>query len=110
MRRVSGRQGERVRAHEHLALAVADRERRPLPRRHQRARVPGEDRGQGEGPVHPLERRGEGLCGAAPLREVPIHQAHEGFGVGFRLELGALGLEFGAQLGVVLDDAVVDRR
>ena len=106
----AGERGERQRvgAEEHLALAEADGERRPLPGAEQQAGVAGEDRGDGEGAMHPLQRGGEGFGRRQPVGQQAVEQADEGFRVGLGLEHRAAALQVGAQLGVVLDDAVVD--
>ena len=105
----AGQRGQRqgIGADEHLALAKADGERRPLPRRQQQPRMAGEDGGQREGAVHPLQRGGEGGLRRQPLVQEVIDQADEGLGIRLGLEHRALGFQFGAQFGMVLDDAVM---
>jgi hypothetical protein len=102
------RQG--VRAEIHLALAPAD---------HQRAAVAGteddpvlalDQHGQGIGPAQPVQHRLEGVQRIASGREALVDQMGHHLGVGLALKHMAGGLQFGLQLGEVLDDAVVHQR
>ena len=101
-----------VRAEEVLPLAQADDERRVAARGHHAVRVVHVHGQQGEGT---LEALGGQLHGAGQVLagRVPVDVGEEvGGHLGVRLgeELDALGEQLLAQLGVVLDDAVVDER
>ena len=67
----------------------------------------GEDGGDGEGAGDALQRGGEGLRRFQPGGEQRVQQPYKGLGVRLRLEQRTLGFEFGSQLGMVLDDAVM---
>ena len=88
--------------------AVPDGERRAAPGADEQSRVAGEDDREREGAFQLRERRGRrGLRVEAALH-VGIDQVRDDLGVGVGGELAPLGLQLGAQVAVVLDDAVVD--
>ncbi|MCY1359469.1 hypothetical protein D9M69_460410 [compost metagenome] len=103
-----GRKCDRVGAEEHLALAVADRQRRSVARRHDRRRVVLKEHGERIGAGDPLQHRMHRLAPAKALAAEPGEQMCHDLGVGVRLELGAVGNQFVLQIREVLDDAVVD--
>ncbi len=104
------RERDGVGAEIHLAVAVADRERRAFARPDQEVFLAGKQEGEREGALEPRQRQGDGGDRPGALRHLVGDEMGDHLGVGLGHELGAAGLELGAQLGEVLDDAVVDHR
>ena len=102
-----GRERDGVRAQVHLALAVADGERRALPGADHQVVLAGEDDGERERAAQPLQRRLGRLDRRQALIQIVADEVQHRLGVGLGLELVALGGELVAQLLEVLDDAVV---
>ena len=107
-----GERGERdrVRAQIHLAVAVADRERRALAGADQQILLALEQEGEREGAAQPRQRRRYRLDRRAALLHLLRHQMGDHLGVGLGAEFRALLLQLLAQLAEVLDDAVVHHR
>ena len=101
------RQRQRVRADEHLIVAEPDRQRRAVLRPDDQLGMTGEDHRQRIGPLQPPQRRTRRLDRRHAALQIQIDELGNGLGIGFGAELLALGLQFRAQFGVVLDDAVV---
>ena len=104
------RQRKAVGTDEHLVLAEAHRQRRTVLRADDQFGMAGEDHRQRIGALQPAEcraRRGDRIHAAL---EVEIDKLRHRLGVGLGGELLAFRLKFGAQFGVVLDDAVVHDR
>ncbi len=96
---------------EHLAVTDAEHQRSRPARGDDRARVVGVGEDQREVALEPAQhgqhRGREVACGLA-VAVLPGDQMHCDLGVGIAGELHPVGLQFGAQRGVVLDDPVVD--
>ena len=103
-----GRQRNGVRAQEHLAFAMADGERRAVAGADDQILVAGEHDGEREGALQPLQRIVGGLDGLCATREFARDEMGDHLGVGLRGEFVAVALQLLAQLGEILDDAVVD--
>ncbi|MNC31680.1 hypothetical protein D3C75_800080 [compost metagenome] len=104
-----GADGQGVRAQIHLALAPAD-DQRTAPARAQDQLVLALDQdGEGIGAGQAIQGRLEGVQRGQARRQLVVQQVGHDLGVGLALEDAALGLQFGLQLGEVLDDAVVDQ-
>ncbi len=103
-----GRERQRVGAEIHLAVAVADGERRALPRADQQVVMAFEQVDQREGAAQPLERREHGVRRRLAGGEFVLDHQRGDLGVGLGDEAVALGRELLAQRLEVLDDAVVD--
>ena len=110
---IGDRVGERrkrdgVGAEEHLALAMADGQRRAVAGADDQVLVALEHDGQRKGAFQPLQRvvRGRYRVGAA--LQFARDQMGDHLGVGLRGKDVAVGDQFVAQLGEILDDAVVD--
>ena len=99
-----------VGAEEHLAVAVADRQWRAAPRADQQVFFALEQERQRERAFQPRQRRRHRLDWAAAFLHFGGHEMGHHFGVGLGHELGAAGLELGAQLAEIFDDAVVNDR
>ena len=102
-----------VGAEEHLAVADADDQRGRAACGDDRARLVRVGEHQREVALQPRQHRHHGADEVARGRAVVVLPGDEvdgDLGVGVAGELDAGGLEFGAQLGVVLDDPVVDDR
>ena len=102
-----GRQRDGVGAEIHLALAVADGERRSLPRADHQVVLAGEDDGERERALQPLQGGLGRLDRRQALIQIVGDEMQHRLGVGLGLEHVALGGELVAQLLEVLDDAVV---
>ena len=103
-------EGGDIGAEEVLALADADDQRAGAAGGDDAVGILGVDGDQGEGA---LQAGGDGAHGVDDGRALVDELAEQlggGLGVGLALELDAGGLELGAQLGEVLDDAVVHQR
>ncbi len=104
------RQRDRVGAEIHLALAIADGERRALARADHQIVLAGEQEGERESAAQLLERGrhriGRRLAAFHLLRD----QMRDHLGIGLADELGAALRQLFAQLAEILDDAVVDDR
>jgi hypothetical protein len=111
LERLAGVLDERrdVGAEEVLPVPEPDDQRRVAPGRHHPRRVVGVHRDQGERALElladPLHRDRE----AEPRLELELEQLGRDLGVGLGGQGEVVGLEPGAQLGEVLDDAVVDQ-
>lgn len=100
-----------VGADEHLPVADAEHQRRRAARRDDRARFVGVGEDQREVPLQPTQHgqhRGREIARGVAVAVLAPDQVDGDLGVGVAGELDALGLEFTAQRGVVLDDPVVD--
>ena len=104
------RERDGVGAEIHLAVAVADRERRALARADQQVVLAGEQEGQREGAAQLLERRRHRLGRRLALLHLVGDQMRDHFGVGLAAEFGAVLAEPFAQLAEILDDAVMHDR
>ena len=104
------RQRQGVGAHEHLVLAVADRQRAALAGDDQEILVALEQDGQREGPLQPAHGRQGRLARRQAARQHGADQVRHDLGVGLGGEGVAVRHQLGAQLLEVLDDAVVDDR
>ncbi len=104
------RQGQAVGAQEHLVVAEADRQRRAVAGADHQLGVAGEDHRQRVGALQAGQAGPRGLAGRHAALEVEVDQLRDGLGVGLGVEALPGGLELGAQLGVVLDDAVMHHR
>ncbi len=103
-------EGGDVRAEEVLAVAESDHERGVAAGAHDdtgRILVQHE---QGEGAVQPVDDAAEGLGEVAGVLVLLADHDRRDLGVGVAVELDALRLELGLEVGEVLDDAVVDER
>ena len=105
-----GRERDRVGAEIHLALAVADRERRALARADQQIVLAREQKGQRESAAQLRKRGGDRIGRRTPLLHLAADQMRHHFGVGLGDELGAVLFELLAQFAVILDDAVMHHR
>ena len=105
-----GRQRDGIGAEEHLALAMADRQRRAIARADDQIGIVGEHDGEREGAFQPLDRGVGGLDRARAVLHRVGDEVGDDFGVGLRGEGIAVALQFLAQFGEILDDAVVDDR
>ena len=76
---------DRIRADEHLALAVADGQRAALARGDQQIGVPVEQKAQRVGPVEPRDRGTRRGLGIHALGHEMLCQKRDGFGVGIGL-------------------------
>jgi hypothetical protein len=100
-------QGQRVGGQEVLVLAHAHHQRRALARAHDAVRFVAAEHGDGVGAMQAAHGILHGFEQVAGIQVVD--QVRDDFGVGLAFEDVARGLEFGAQLIVVLDDAIVDQ-
>ena len=110
MRSVNGAKRERVRAQIHLAVAIADRERRALARADQEILLALEQIDERERSAQPAERRMNRLLGPLALFEFVLDDECGNLGIGLGRKRIAFGGEFLAQSPEILDDAVVDDR
>ena len=101
------RQGQSVRAEEHLAFAEADRQRRAASRPDQQIVAPVEQEGERESTAQAGQSGRNGLARRLAGFEFIGHQMGHDLGVGFGREIVALGDEFVPQFAEVLDDAVM---
>ena len=98
-------------ADEHLAVADAEHQRRRAAGGDDRARLVGVGEHQREVALQPAQHgqhRGDEVAGGVAVLVLPGDQVHGDLGVGVAGELHAGGLQLVAQVGEVLDDAVVD--
>ena len=105
--------GERVsvRTDEHLPLAAPDRERGAAPRGDEKIILARKDDREGEGPAHPAERGLDRVLRRQLfITQVIGDELRGDFRVRLRSEGKALRFQFLAQLGEILDDAVMDER
>ena len=103
-------QRHRVRRDEHLSIAIADRERRSLPRGDQHRVRSAKQHQQGESALKPLQRRGRRVYRRQALIKQVRHQMGDHLRIGLAFETALLGHQFGLQLLIILDDAVMDDR
>ena len=101
------RQGQAVAAEIHGSVAEADRQRRAVLGADHQPRLVGEHHGQRVGAFQPGKRRPRRIHRRLALTEMEVHQLRHRLGVGFGFEHLAGRFQLGAQLGVVLDDAVM---
>ena len=92
------------------AGAVTDGERAALARGDHQVVVAGEDDGEGEGPLQPLQRALHRGFRRHALAELVGDDVDDRLGIGVALEHVALGGQLGFELAEVLDDAVVHDR
>ncbi len=104
------RERDGVGAEIHLAVAVADRERRALAGADQQIVLAGEQEGERERAAQPRQRGADRLRRRAAVLHLLGDEMRDHLGVGLGPELGALLHQLFAQLAEVLDDAVVDDR
>ncbi len=104
------RQRDRVGAEEHLALAVADGERRAFARADHEIVLAGEQEGERESAAQLLERGGHRVDRRLAVVHFVGHQMRDHLGVGLAFELGAALDQPFAQFPEILDDAVVHHR
>ena len=104
------RQRDRVGAEEHLAVAIADRERAAAAGADHQVVLALEEDGEREGAAQPVESLGDGLGRRQALVKPCGDQVGDDLGVGLGDELGAGRGQFVLQLAEILDDAVVDQR
>ena len=91
-----------------FADADADAERAAAARADHMAGLVAADDGDRIGAVQAADRLLHGLAQVMALLHEVVDEVGDHLGVGVRIEAVAGGLEFAAQAGVVLDDAVVD--
>ena len=103
-----GRQRDGVGAEEHFALAVSDGERRPVARADDEVLVAAEHDCQRERALEPLQRPVRGVHRACAGGQLAPDQMGHDFRVCLRGEGVAVLLQLVAQLGEILDDAVMD--
>ena len=103
-----GRERDRVGAQEHLALAMADRERAAAARGDQKIVLAGEEHGQRERAFQPLQRLGHRLDRLQAAVERHGDQMRDHLGVGLAGELSPGRGDLALQRLEILDDAVVD--
>ena len=99
---------ERVGAQKHLSVAVADRERRALPRADQEVVLAREQIDERERAAQPAERRVHRLLGRLAASQLVLDRKRGDLGIGLGGEMVSLGGKLLAQRLEVLDDAVVD--
>ena len=104
------RQSQRVGADEHLAIAIADRQRTASAGGDQQLLVAFEEQGEAECPLEPPDGRKRGFLGCLTERQVVCHQMRHDFGVRLGVELMAMGLELVPKKCEILDDAIMDDR
>ncbi len=104
------RDRERVGAEVILAVAIADGQRRALPRADDQVGMVAEQEGDGEGALETGQHRGNRLFRRRPALDLARDQMSDDLGVGLAAELAALGDQLVAQRLEILDDAVVDQR
>ena len=102
------RQG--VGADEHLAIAIADHQRAAAAGAHDQAVLALDQHGERIGAGQTVEGGLQGRQRFKPGGDFGIKQLGDDLSVGLALEHSAGGFQFVAQLGEVLDDAVVDQR
>ncbi len=112
---IADRVGERrqrngVGADEHRALAKADRQRRAFARADQKIVLAGKQEGERKGAAQPRQRRLDRFDRRSAALHLFGDQMRDDFGVGLGGEFRALGFQLAAQLGEILDDAVVHDR
>ena len=101
-------QGDGIRAHEHLARAMADGERRAFAGGDHQVILAVEQETQREGPVQAFQRGAGGFHRAGAAVDLAFGQKGNGFGVGVGFLSVAVGGQFGAEVAKVFDDAVMD--
>ena len=101
------RQRHRVRPQEHLAIAIAHRERAAAPRADQQVVAAGEYDRERECAIKPAKRRLHRRHGLGAAPKLAVDKLNHRLGVGFALEHRAVALQLLAQLAEVLDNAVV---
>ena len=105
-----GCQRQGVRAHEHLAVAVAQRQRAAFAGDHQQLLLTLEQERQREGPFQPTHGHCGSFARGQPLPDQRAHQVSHHLGVGLGGEGMAVRHQLGPQAQEVLDDAVVHQR
>ena len=105
-----GRQGDGIRAHEHLAVAKADGERAPLPGDDHQIVVAGEDHGERKRALQPPQRMVDRAHGIAAGLQLAGDEMSDHFGVGVAGEDRAVRDQLFLQLAEILDDAVMHDR
>ena len=99
---------DRIRAQIHLALAIADGERRSVARADHQIGVAGEDKPQRKSAAQLRQRRPHRLDRRDAFCQKTVDEVQHDLGVGLGLEHGAEFFELLAQVAKILDDAVVD--
>ena len=105
---VNGAERDRVGAEIHLALAIADRQRRAVAGADHQIVLARKDEPQRERAAKLRQRRLHRLDRADALWQIAVDQMQHDFGIGFGPEHRALGFQRLAQLAEILDDAVVN--
>ena len=104
------RQRDGVGAEIHLAVAIADRQRRAAARADQKIVLALEQEGERESALQPRQRGGDRVGRRKSLAQLRADEMGDHFGVGFGREFRAASFSLGAQLAEIFDDAVVDDR
>ena len=91
-------------------VPVANGQRRAVAGADDQILLAAEHDGQRKGPFQPLQRGEGGVDGGSPPLHLARHQMGHHFRIGLRGKRVAVGDELGAQLGEILDDAVMDHR
>ena len=102
------RQRDGVGAQEHLAVAVSDGERAAAPGGDQKILLAGEEHGERESALEPLQRRGDRLDRLQPALERHGDEMRDDLRVGLARKRAAGGGDLAPQRLEILDDAVVD--
>ena len=104
------RQRQGVGADEHLAVAIADRQRAAAPRADHQVMLAGEHDGQRKGALEARQCLFDGLARRGARVEMLGQQRGDGLRVRVALEIMPGRRELGAQLLEILDDPVMDHR
>ena len=102
------RERDRIGAEHHLALAIADGERRALPRADKKILLALEQKGECEGPLEARQGGFHRRDGIEPCLHEVGDEMGDRFRVGLSHEVRAPPRQFGSQLVEILDDAVVN--
>ncbi|MGK2228110.1 MAG: hypothetical protein ACI9GK_001940 [Devosia sp.] len=91
----------------HLAIAIADGQRRAVSGRDQQPLIVAEHEGQSEGAAQLFERIGHGLFGLSAPGQFARHPERHGFGIGLGGGLIAILGQIDQHVAVVFDNAVM---
>ncbi len=103
-----GRERDGVRSQIHLAVAIADRQRRALAGADHQIAITLEHESQRERTTQLRQRGLHRILRRHSLEQIGIDQVHHDFGIGLALELRTLLFQHLPQFAEILDDAVVD--